>query len=337
MMDFFGLITRYPVGHVLSEEALGFRLRQDQKLSLQPRYQLSVIQMNSTYLETVDKWFAWKGMITVFALVLLIMVTSTLGWGAIVWILEAAGVFSSPFGSTFLLANGLGMALLVACLDGLFIWLLCKESFAYTHYPIRFNRKTRTVHVFRTNGTILSIPWDKIFFTLAKLPPWDDWEVRGHILEPDGITINETFALSYVGSLNVSNGTAKDAEFSCSDYVRSHWEFIRRYMEDGPEAVSEQVKFCMPVNNRYEKVRVGVERVFANIASAPFAFYWLLFPFCAVISIFRVIAMRTSKIPKWPSDVEASCKIDEGDRYAIEGNSKGCRVSLYSNAVMNRQ
>jgi hypothetical protein len=32
-----------------------------------------------------------------------------------------------------------------------------------------------------------------------------------------------------------------------NDFVRAHWEFVRRYMEDGPEAVSSLVKFCMPI------------------------------------------------------------------------------------------
>lgn len=167
-MEFSGLITRYSVGYALPQTAFGFQLRQKQRLSLEPRYQLSVIRMNSTYLESVDKWFAWKGMVTMFALVVLVMVNATLGWGAFKWILEAAGVLPSPFSSEFLYANGIGMAGVVGCLSWGAIWLLRKESFAYTHYPIRFNRKTRTIHVFRIDGTVLSTSWDKVFFYVSK-------------------------------------------------------------------------------------------------------------------------------------------------------------------------
>ncbi|WP_422824361.1 DUF6708 domain-containing protein [Xenorhabdus bharatensis] len=39
-----------------------------------------------------------------------------------------------------------------------------KEWFRKTHYPIRFNRKTKMVHVYQVDGTILSAPWSKIFF-----------------------------------------------------------------------------------------------------------------------------------------------------------------------------
>lgn len=332
-MEFSGLITDYPVGHALSQTAFGFQLRQEQRLALEPRYQLSVIRMNSTYLESVDKWFPWKGMITMFALVVLVMVNATLGWGAFKWILEAAEVLPSPLSPEVLYANGIGMAVVVACLDWAAIWLLRKESFAYTHYPIRFNRKTRTIHIFRTDGTILSTPWDKVFFTLAKMPPWDEWEVRGHILEADGVTVKETFALSYVGSLDARDAIPGATEFSSGDFVRAHWEFIRRYMEEGPEVVSEQVRFCMPVNGRHEKMRVSIERIFANIAGAPLIFYWMLFPFCVALSFFRMIAMRTSKIPRWPEDVEKSCQIEKDDPYAFEGDSAGERVDLFPGAI----
>ncbi|MFC3461206.1 DUF6708 domain-containing protein [Massilia haematophila] len=268
-----------------------------------------------------------------FALVVLVMVNATLGWGAFKWILEAAGVLPSPFSSEFLYANGIGMAGVVGCLSWGAIWLLRKESFAYTHYPIRFNRKTRTIHVFRIDGTVLSTSWDKVFFTLVKMPPWDEWEVRGHVLEADGVAVKETFALSCVDSLDARDAIPGATESSSRDFVRAHWEFIRRYMEEGPDVVSEQVKFCMPVNDRHEKIRVSIERVFANIAGAPLVFYWMLFPFCIAISFFRLIAMRTSKIPQWPDDVEMDCQIEIGDPYAFEGNSAGERVNLFPDAA----
>jgi hypothetical protein len=62
-----------------------------------------------------------------------------------------------------------GHGLLFGLLALALIWLLRKESFAYTHYPMRFNRKTRTVHVFRPNGTVLSVPWDQLYFTLGHM------------------------------------------------------------------------------------------------------------------------------------------------------------------------
>jgi hypothetical protein len=316
-LDFLGLIVPYPANRALNDQERAHHLKQKQRLNVEPHYQLSVIQMNSTYLESVDKWFAWKGVISALALTLLAIFAGTLGLISIRWLLEAGATTSDDTG--FLLANGLCMAAVFVCLAWALIWLLRKESFAYTHYPMRFNRKTRMVHVFRPDGTVLSASWDQLYFTLGHMAQWNDWEVRAHVLDPDKSTVRESFALSYVGSLS----TASD-----QDFVRAHWEFIRRYMEDGPQAVSDQVQFCMPVDGRRESFGVGMERVFANIAGASFPLYCLLFPFCLVVGWFRWIAMRTSEIPQWPADVEASGAIEPGDVYAIKGDASGERVAI---------
>jgi hypothetical protein len=76
-----------------------------------------------------------------------------------------------------------------------------------------------------------------------------------------------------------------------------------------------------------------MERIFANIAGAPFVLYWMMFPFCLVVSLFRLIAMRTSKIPQWPKEVDASCAIDPDDPYAIEGDANGDRVAVFPEAA----
>lgn len=143
--------------------------------------------------------------------------------------------------------------------------------------------------------------------------------------------MRETFALSYLGSLSPVDTQFHRTEFSADDFVRAHWEFIRRYMEDGPQAVAGVVKFCMPVNGRRESVRVGIERVFANIAGAPLILFCMLVPFAIVVSAFRIIAMRTSKIPRWPQEIEAECAIEPNDPYAIEGDANGDPVTSSGN------
>ena len=100
--------------------------------------------------------------------------------------------------------------------------------------------------------------------TLGHLAQWDEWEVRAQVLAPDEATVLESFALSYVGSLNDNDFSPARAYSTSEDYARGHWEFIRRYMEEGPQAVAGQVQFCMPVSERRENFMVGVERVFAK-------------------------------------------------------------------------
>lgn len=332
-MDFLGLIVKYPANRPLSEQERAHHLKQKQRLNVEPHYQLSVIKLNSTYLESVDKWFGWKGVISAVAIAIFGIFTGTLGLLALTWLLQAAGIWTSQTDPGFLLANGVGMGAVVACIGWGACWIFRRESFAYTHYPMRFNRKTRMVHVFRPNGTVLSVPWDEVYFTLGHMQQWDEWEVRGHVLDADNTTVRESFALSYVGSISAKDAEWGRTQFSDQDFVRAHWEFIRRYMEDGPSAMSSLVQFCMPIAERRETVRVGVERVFANIAGANFLIYCFMFPFCLMVSCGRIIAVRTSKIPKWPAEVEVACVIESDDPYAIEGDSTGESVALYPDAA----
>jgi len=322
-MEFTGLVSKYPTKRQLTDAELALRLDQKICASLNPHYQLCVIKLNSTYLESVDKWFGWKGMISAVSIIVICMF-SMLYFGLVHVALtrEEVGAVSNED-----LLVLIGAAVMIFPVLGVALWALKRESFSYTHYPMRFNRKTRMIHVFRTNGTVLSISWDKVFFTMGHLELWNEWEVRGHVLEPDNTTVSETFALSYIGSLHPSHSVnAGIHSLPAKDFVRAHWEFIRRYMEDGPEAVSEQIQFCMPVDINRETFRGSIERIFANVAGAPFLIYWMLFPICLVVSLFRLFAMFTSKIPQWPDELEANNRVDPSDPYAIRGAADGERI-----------
>lgn len=213
------------------------------------------------------------------------------------------------------------------------LWLLSKDCFSLTHYPIRFNRKKRMVHAFHADGTVSSTPWDEVYFTLCNVKQLHEWEVHGHILEPGTSTVKKIFSLSYTGPLNPGDICPGPSGPSKFDFVRAHWEFIRRYMEEGPEAVSSQVQFCMPLDGRREGVRVGAERIFANFASVPVPLYLMIWPFCALVSALRIFAMRTSKVPVWPENVEADCEIEEEDPYAVIGDKNAERVAVYPEAA----
>lgn len=332
-MDYLGLIGSYPTKRLLIDEERSRQLDQKRRLNVEPHYQLSVIKMNSCYLESVDKWYAWKGLLTAV--------------GSIVASIFLYGIFSVGFGSGDPVWNEinkdeqieeicfiLAICVLSFPLIWLGIWLICKESFAYTHYPIRFNRETKMVYVFRANGSILSVPWDQIFFCLGNLKKWDEWEIRGHVLDSDRITVIETFVLSYVGSLSAADAAPEAAHYSSKDFVRAHWEFVRRFMEEGPQTVSNQVQYCMPVDGRRESVKVSFERILANFANAPLVIYCLMFPFCLVVGIFRVMAMRTSRVPQWPHDVESTCMVKPDDPYAIEGTTDGKRKAVFPEAAL---
>lgn len=326
-MNVYGLLFKFPTNRRITEEERTHQLLQKETLNVKPHYQLCVIKANSTYLESVDKWFGWKGELS--AVMTAIFLVFAVGFAGFVEVAISRPADSGTTSSDieFLIFAGALMLPMV----GFAGWAISKEAFAYTHYPIRFNRRTRKVHVFKPNGIVTNVRWDEVFFTLGHNPQKREWEIRGLVLDHDRTTVLDTFALSYVGGPKGYGEIV--SSYPCDEFVLGHWEFIRRYMEEGPESVLGQVQFCMPVDGRRETVHGSIERMFANIAGAPLMAYWFLFPFHLIFCIFRLITMRTCKVPEWPSDVEAACLIDEQDPFAIVGAEDGERVAVFPDAA----
>jgi len=283
--------------------------------------------MNSTYLESVDKWFGLRGTLTMAAMVSIAIciygiVFIGFGTGPILW----EDMSSDEKLENIVFAGGI---LLVSCPPlAISLWFLRKESFAYTHYPIRFNRKTRMVHAFRTDGTILSVPWSKVFFTLSQVDHfYRYWNVLGHVICDEKNVVRESFSLS-ISDVGNSDGVL---------VLKSHWEFIRRYMEHGPAEIEGQVQFCLPISEKRESFIFGVHRLLGNNSGTPLLMWPVMLTsmvFDLATAPFRYFAMRTSKIPKWPEEVEATCVVEPDDPYAIVGAPNGDRVAVFPEAAL---
>jgi hypothetical protein len=256
-----------------------------------PHYQLSVLEHNSTYMELVDINHRVRGIGTFISLVGMGLT------GFIIWVLCDPKQFSW-------VEDGLFIALMpfpsfLACL-----YIFLKESFAYTHYPVRLNRKNRTVYVWRKKG-VLAVPWDKLHFWLRSYRDMGCtvWDIRANVLAEDGTTVIDSFPFG-----------GDDGEQYES---RLHFEYFRRYMEEGPKQTYNMLKVCLAVSRRKETWFEGYERTALNMGGSilvQILFCWWFIP----ISITRFIAMRTSKIPQWPEWVEQECKIDPKDPYVRE-------------------
>lgn len=254
----------------------------------------SVIRLNSTCLETTDKFYKQKGIDN--------------GWWVIASIIMLSLVIIGVARGIQLISSEGYMPLLrVLLLDTVFLGTLVftgrivlKEWFTWTHYPIRFNRKNQMVYIFRTDGTVLSVPWKEIYFTQDKEPgPLREWCIRGHIIDKDKETVLETFSL----------GICENKE-SLPEY----WEFIRCYMEEDLVAeLAELVVICPPIENRKEGYLFGLQ----NLIYMDSRFGWIYFPFKLPLqleaSVCRYIASQTSKIPRWPQDVLDACRPDADD------------------------
>ncbi|WP_413494780.1 DUF6708 domain-containing protein [Morganella psychrotolerans] len=183
-------------------------------------------------------------------------------------------------------------------------YCISKECFIKTHYPIRFDRSKRMVYAYKTDGTIISVLWDEIYFTsgLGRFKtPMDDYYLSGHILSEDKETIIDTFCLP-------------ESDVYRKDLI-PHWKFIRRYMKEGVEPVIDSIKYYVPIDNKKETPKESYVYLLAELKT----FTFFLFPFGMIailpIWLLRCLAIHFSKLTVWPEDIESQCEIDKEDPY----------------------
>lgn len=298
-LDPHGMVGAYKVNRPLNDSEKQHRFDVNKPCSRQPHYELSLIKLNSTFVEGVDKWYSMRGFVAMGGGLFSLLFSLALTYGTFTLLKR------TPFDFVFagLLLATLG---LVVCA----LHMLTRDAFTYTHYPIRFNRKNRQVYVFRRDGTVLKAGWRDIFWTIyGQGVGTNEGYVMGHILSDDKKTIKESFALSKVTTAN-DHGIQG---------LKDHFEFYRRYMEEGPAQVLEAIKpvplIMLPgIYKARETWAFGWERLTLNLNGL--ALFQLLFQvFILPMSLFRWFVMRTSKIPQWPQWVEDECPIDPDDMW----------------------
>jgi hypothetical protein len=298
-MEYSGLIQKYKLNRPLTDDEEQNHLLQKQRLDIDPVQILAVTKVNSTYLETADKYYGWKGFLSAWSLAVSCSMIWAYGLMAytLIFLNYLNPTVENPEQAlyAFILLNVLLLPVFV-----LNIWGFRKEAFTYTHFPIRLNRKNRMMYVFRLNGTVLTIPWNKVYFTIGKGTRMGSRDIRCHVLDDDGVTVRETFALGW--------------EWPSVDDLKRFWELHRRYMEEGPQAIMSQIDYCLPIVNRKEPYLLGLRRLLFNLGNH-FVLQLAILPFFLFFSLGRVIAMKTSKIPQWPQEVEEACRIEEGDPF----------------------
>ncbi len=133
--------------------------------------------------------------------------------------------------SVFLLLYVLGILWVVRK----FLWRFIRlENFVQRRLLIRFNRVTRQVYLHRPGyaGGLATLAWDQVSPEPALgLPEWRGTGTQLMLAWTNDMTGLPYFHIMLVGK--VANGT--------SDIVNL-WEFIRRYMEEGPQSVPRPKK-----------------------------------------------------------------------------------------------
>jgi hypothetical protein len=261
--------------------------------------------MNSTYLEVVDGNYLNRGAMSAYGVFVVGIGVYTIIWTLYITVFH--NYFSpdwdhSQDGPMF---SALTFAISIC---SLLIWGVVAfnrwigEWFCYTHYPIRLNRKNRMIYVFRGDGTVLETPWDSTYFTLYVVKNIGGMRWLGicGLVMKDAQTVQEQFYFGYSSSKK--------------EYSLRHWEFMRRYMEDGPEAVEDADGFgyCLPIADKRETIYQGWVMLVSNDAWNPLV-KWLMFPIHALFFMGRLVRRLVSKVPMWPAEVEAQCRIEPND------------------------
>lgn len=287
----------FRVNRYLDDEDLYNRLvqgyRRDEIKQRDLMSDLSIIKLNSTFLEVTDVHYKDRGFITFV----------NLFFSSLMMYFFINAIF-------FLLAVDwfiISMSISILCCMFYFLKIEC---FIYTHYPIRFNRKKQLVHLFRINGEVQTVPWKDIYFCMRREKP-DGltpkmWYLCGHLLAEDGITVIDTFTVSMYAPKKI--------------YVLRFWELVRRYMEDknGVKEVADISSWFLPINERKEPLGIGLWMLTMR---SGFIGSIIMLPVNIVHAVARWLTFQTSKIPQWTSEVEVLCHISEHDPYNFDCHS----------------
>lgn len=291
-------VKKFKVDRPITDEERSQQLKQKEELAkfdeTLPHYELAVIQQNSTFVELTDRNYPVRGIATLLGIFSVVL----FGW------MLSFTLFGKN--DVEILDITLSFLIIILPLYFCFRYILLRESFCYTHYPIRLNRKNRMVYVWRKNGRTLTVPWDKVFFCLRSYSDMGltMWDIRGHVLDDDGVTVKDSFPLS-----SYKSSEAND--------LRQHFEYFRRYMEEGPEQPYRMLKICLPIAKRRETWWEGLMRLLLNLNGSP-VLQFLTLPFFLPTSLGRWFAMHTSRIPQWPAEVKKECAVEPNDPYKRE-------------------
>ena len=276
----------------LTQQERSTILPRERQPGVEPGQRMALIRLNSIYVDWIDRRYLFRGNFGS-------LITTAFCTGCIslfVFIIELIADQSNGIYDIILL--GVIFSITFPAIK-LFLF---KEYFTYTHYPIRFNRKTRMVHVFRHNGPggVLSVPWEEVFFHVGTSGTPDLIDIRGEVL--DGDVVKDTFALGHTVSKSSPHA------------LLEMWEFILRYMDEGPEAagphpldryvglsVTPSWKNCFLVTRTYYS------------AGLPWFVQPLVFPLVLLYTVTRWVVLHTCRKPVFPPEIEATCKVAPDD------------------------
>ena len=308
-------------------------LEKDKNYDVPLQPQQTVVQFNSTYLETTGRNERRRGDAVGWGLFLLFITLSitTLYKFVLADLINNFDVFSLGVAVFFFISMFITIIFLIN--------ILSTELFTTWHYPIRFNRKIRKVYVRQYNRKVEVYNWDELTFFIAYIS--EDRDIRAVTFDKDGETVTGMFALAFQNNV-------------IDQSLISYFEFIRRYMEGDDQQlkeVKEAIRYIYPIHKKRETPLMSFKRLILNVLyyshenieypERTFRFHpvtLVILPLLVLRYVGRVISMLTSYRHRFSSDIQAECQIDPNDPYDLnkhlpEGNLEQRNQPMWKTVV----
>ena len=273
-----------------------------------------VIRFNSTFVEVMDSWEFIRGRATAlalpmwaalfFAIFMFLFFMYSLYFKQVYW---SVAVFSClTIGLGYLVYSNYKMAKY--------------DLFGYTHYPIRFNRKTQKVYAFSPQQQkIIELNWRDLRFSAVQEGRFDI-ELRASLVNADNI-VEEEIIFPFI------------TKIYGKELVDQHLAFFKAYMQgDDLKSINAAIPEFFDVYNRKESFKETFERVYMQFDGEEIiqqtrpverdnGIATVAFPLFSLI-ILRRLGVYFSKIPQWPTHIEKECQIDSNDPYNSTGKQR---------------
>ncbi|WP_445003159.1 DUF6708 domain-containing protein [Halomonas mongoliensis] len=177
-----------------------------------------------------------------------------------------------------------------------------KDWFSYRHAAIRFDRKNRKVHVFYSPklGGPRSYDWDDVLATVTDGDGDGFYVLNMTVADPTRERFYDTFPLG--------------GEVVKSDCM-GWWEYIRRFMEEGPDSVPEPEWYLsdrlslkesflrwFPLREMKRDKARGLDIGPAKVRMV------LMSPLLTLFSLGHFVSMLTSRRVTWPPEIRQACE-----------------------------
>lgn len=332
------------IGRRLDEVEEQIPLNQTENSRVEPVDNDTTIQFNSTYVEVLDKAYNWRGGVNFFAVGLIPLGVFIIG--LCLWVM-----LTFDF-SILNLVAGSGLTIgLCGLLFVLYKYLLKFDLFGYTYYPIRFNRKTRKVYVFKTKNDVREYAWDDLKIAVMKIHSGykGDFDIRFNVVDEHGV-IQDAFCLHSLISTRLEKSEV-DGKYYFHNFdvegvhLISNWEYIRHYMEEDISTSHKIVRGLIPLDKKRESVWQMMKAswffspktyTYTEHGTAQGKSYkidhkltyrdnkfgdlvrGLGFFFILISFIGRLFVMNIAKRPIWPQWVNDACVVEANDPYNYE-------------------